>query len=185
MPVIKASLHPSNVFFTFKTASSVEGHDGVATMCWFLWVSMFSWSYDISNHYDLIDRPYYLPLLLQVTLSEWQMCDKAENHFPLPVEIWVLGHWGKHRGVYIHFAASLRWSLQSWARHGLTLSATVFYKRYIGEGSIYFQWHTIDMKLWGQYNQELILLLARLWKNWKRTWCGLLAMEQNRDHLCY
>lgn len=47
----------------------------------------------------VIDRSL-LFLLLQVTLSEWQMCDTVENHLHLPAEIWVLGHWGKCIDVY-------------------------------------------------------------------------------------
>lgn len=45
----------------------------------------------------LID--HFFPCSCRWPSSEWQMCDPAENHLPLPVEIWVLGHWGKYRGL--------------------------------------------------------------------------------------
>lgn len=50
-------------------------------------------------------------VLFQVSLSDWQMCGTAENHLPLPVEIWVLGHWGKHRKLTMCLLHCLRFNI--------------------------------------------------------------------------
>lgn len=64
---------------------------------WSVWIHiMENTQRDVIKH--LVRSQQQFPsVLFQVSLSDWQMCGTAENHLPLPVEIWVLGHWGKHR----------------------------------------------------------------------------------------